>query len=268
MYKPYHLIGLELGLSVASVVVRGEPTGTTRGFSGDVVATAKRDLSAGERLDGEGGHTVYGRLMPAADSLRAGGLPIGLAHDLVLTRPVAAGRPVSWDDVAFDPDRPAIRFRREMEDLFRGRRAPDEACGRRPRAGPRPAPAAQSVVEMSGCCEPSLKVFAAESRPWLEVEIVRYPSRDGIVWTVVAEGGRAGCRGGGACWARVVPAAVATRTPPRRSLGSMVARLARRRRDAGRPAQGQAGPNAPLKQVLAVAALRTCAAYFVLRQIV
>ncbi|RVU21055.1 NAD(P)H-dependent oxidoreductase [Methylobacterium oryzihabitans] len=120
MYKPYHLIGLELGLSVASVVVRGEPTGTTRGFSGDVVATAKRDLSAGERLDGEGGHTVYGRLMPAADSLRAGGLPIGLAHDLVLTRPVAAGRPVSWDDVAFDPDRPAIRFRREMEALFRG----------------------------------------------------------------------------------------------------------------------------------------------------
>lgn len=120
MYKPYHLIGLELGLSVASIAVRGEPTGTTRGFSGDVVATAKRDLKAGERLDGEGGYTVYGRLMPARDSLRAGGLPIGLAHGLTLTRPVAAGQPVTWDDVAFSADDPAIRFRREMEEVFRG----------------------------------------------------------------------------------------------------------------------------------------------------
>ncbi|TGD97362.1 NAD(P)H-dependent oxidoreductase [Methylobacterium nonmethylotrophicum] len=120
MYKPYHLIGLELGLSVASIAVRGEPTGATRGFSGDVVATAKRDLKAGERLDGEGGYTVYGRLMPAHDSLQAGGLPIGLAHGLTLTRPVAAGRPVSWDDVSFSADDPAIRFRREMEAVFRG----------------------------------------------------------------------------------------------------------------------------------------------------
>ncbi|KMO43045.1 flagellar basal body P-ring biosynthesis protein FlgA [Methylobacterium tarhaniae] len=120
MYKPYHLIGLELGLSVASIAVRGEPTGATRGFSGDVVATAKRDLKAGERLDGEGGYTVYGRLMPARDSLHAGGLPIGLAHGLTLTRPVAAGRPVSWDDVSFAADDPAIRFRREMEEVFRG----------------------------------------------------------------------------------------------------------------------------------------------------
>ncbi len=120
MYKPYHLIGLELGLSVASIAVRGEATGTTRGFSGDVVATAKRDLRAGERLDGEGGYTVYGRLMPAADSLEAGALPIGLAHGLTLTRPVAAGRPVSWADVSFSADDPAIRFRREMEEIFRG----------------------------------------------------------------------------------------------------------------------------------------------------
>ncbi|WP_288586196.1 SAF domain-containing protein [uncultured Methylobacterium sp.] len=119
MYKPYHLIGLELGLSVASIAVRGEPTGTTRSFSGDVVATAKRDLKAGERLDGEGGYTVYGRLMPARDSLAAGGLPIGLAHGLTLTRPVATGTPVSWDDVSVSADDPVIRFRREMEEVFR-----------------------------------------------------------------------------------------------------------------------------------------------------
>ena len=119
MYKPYHLIGLELGLSVASIVVRGEPTGTTRSFAGDVVATAKRDLRPGERLDGEGGYMVYGKLMPAQASLAAGGLPIGLAHNLVLQRGVAAGQPVRWTDVAYDAADAAIRFRREMEDAFR-----------------------------------------------------------------------------------------------------------------------------------------------------
>ena len=71
MYKPFHLIGLELGISVASVGLRREPTGVARGWHGDVVATAKRDLREGELLDGEGGYTVYGKLMPAADSMRS-----------------------------------------------------------------------------------------------------------------------------------------------------------------------------------------------------
>jgi predicted homoserine dehydrogenase-like protein len=119
MYKPYHLIGLELGFSIASIMLRGEATGATRGFAGDVVATAKRDLRPGERLDGEGGYMVYGKLMPAQASLAAGGLPIGLAHNLVLQRAVPSGRPVRWEDVAFDEANAAIRFRREMEAAFR-----------------------------------------------------------------------------------------------------------------------------------------------------
>ena len=119
MYKPYHLIGLELGLTIASIMLRGEPTGSTQGFAGDVVATAKRDLHPGEWLDGEGGYMVYGKLMPAEASLAAGGLPIGLAHKLALIRPVQAGHPVSWNDVAFDETNEAIRFRRAMEAAFR-----------------------------------------------------------------------------------------------------------------------------------------------------
>ena len=115
MYKPYHLIGLELGVSVASAGLRGEPTGAPDGWRGDVVATAKRDLREGETLDGEGGYCVYGRLMPAADSVAAGGLPLGLAHHVRLLRPVAAGQPVRWSDVAFDERDDAVRFRREME---------------------------------------------------------------------------------------------------------------------------------------------------------
>ena len=119
MYKPYHLIGLELGVSVASVGLRGEPTGVARGWRGDVVATAKRDLREGEVLDGEGGYTVYGKLMPAADSLALGGLPLGLAHHVKLVRPVASGQPVKWSDVAVDAANAAVRFRREMEAEFR-----------------------------------------------------------------------------------------------------------------------------------------------------
>ncbi len=119
MYKPYHLIGLELGISVASAALRGEPTGSATGFRGDAVATAKRNLAAGETLDGEGGYTVYGRLMPAAQSLSLGALPIGLAHGVKLTRPVKAGDAVRWADVAMAEGEQAVRVRREMEAVFR-----------------------------------------------------------------------------------------------------------------------------------------------------
>ncbi len=108
-YKPYHLIGLELGISVASIAVRGEATGATGAWRGDVAATAKRPLKAGERLDGEGGFTVYGKLMPTTDSLAQDALPIGLAHNLVLTHDVPAGRAVRWSDVTYDANHPAIR---------------------------------------------------------------------------------------------------------------------------------------------------------------
>jgi len=118
LYRPCHLIGLELGVSVLSAALRGEPTGTARAFNADVMATAKRDLAPGETLDGEGGFCVYGRLAPAADSLARGALPIGLAHGAKLLRSVKAGEVVTWDDVETDPGRPAVRARREMEARF------------------------------------------------------------------------------------------------------------------------------------------------------
>ena len=120
LYRPYHLIGLELGLSVASVALRGEPTGAPRGFSADVVATAKRDLAAGETLDGEGGYMVYGTLVPAARSLAERGLPIGLAHGVELVRPVLAGSVLTRDDVRLDERGDAARVRAELERTFAG----------------------------------------------------------------------------------------------------------------------------------------------------
>ena len=118
MYKPYHLIGLELGISVAYAGLLGQATGAPRGWQGDVVAVAKRDLESGEVLDGEGGFTVWGKLTPAADSLHRGGLPLGLAQGLRLTRPVAEGATLCWDDVVVDANDPSVACRREMERRF------------------------------------------------------------------------------------------------------------------------------------------------------
>ncbi len=119
LYRPIHLIGLELGVSVASAALRREPTGSPSGFRSDVVATAKRALKAAEVLDGEGGYCVWGRQVPAEQSVAAGLLPLGLAHGVRLNRAVAEGEPLKWSDVAHDASDPAVRVRREMEATFR-----------------------------------------------------------------------------------------------------------------------------------------------------
>ncbi len=126
LYRPIHMIGLELGISVASAALRREPTGAPTGFRSDVAATAKRDLKAGEVLDGEGGFCVWGKQVPARASLDAGHLPLGLAQNVRLKRDVRAGECLKWSDVAYDPADTAVKIRREMEAAF-GR--PNEGAG-------------------------------------------------------------------------------------------------------------------------------------------
>ncbi|MEN3375454.1 MAG: hypothetical protein V7604_809 [Hyphomicrobiales bacterium] len=118
LYRPIHMIGLELGISVASAALRREATGAPTGFRSDVVATAKKNMKAGEMLDGEGGFCVWGKQTPAARSLDDGLLPLGLAHNVKLTRNVATGEALRWADVAYDPNDAAVRLRREMEAAF------------------------------------------------------------------------------------------------------------------------------------------------------
>ncbi|MGI9412884.1 MAG: NAD(P)H-dependent oxidoreductase [Hyphomicrobiales bacterium] len=118
LYRPYHLIGLELGVSVVNAALRGEATGATRDWRADVVAIAKRDLKAGERLDGEGGYTVWGKIVPAPASARLKALPIGLAHDIALTRDVAQGDVVTLDAVGALGNTEAAAVRIQMERAF------------------------------------------------------------------------------------------------------------------------------------------------------
>ena len=117
LYKRWHLIGLELPISVASVGLRGEPTGVATTFNGDVAAIAKRDLAAGEILDGEGGYTVAGGLRPGRESVIAGYLPLGLAHDVKLKNAVADGMPITFNDVEIDETTTAFKLRKWMEGL-------------------------------------------------------------------------------------------------------------------------------------------------------
>jgi predicted homoserine dehydrogenase-like protein len=118
LYRPIHMIGLELGISVASAALRREATGAPTGFRSDVVATAKKDMRRGEMLDGEGGFCVWGKQTPAGRSLDEGLLPLGLAHNVKLKRDVAAGSALKWADVEYDPHDVAVKVRREMEAAF------------------------------------------------------------------------------------------------------------------------------------------------------
>jgi predicted homoserine dehydrogenase-like protein len=118
LYKRWHLIGLEVGISIASVGLRGEATGSAVCFNADVVATAKRDLKPGDILDGEGGHTVWGKLMPAEQSTALGGLPLGLANEVKVARAVAQGQSLTWADVLIEEGIPAVTIRREMAAMF------------------------------------------------------------------------------------------------------------------------------------------------------
>jgi len=118
LYRPTHMIGLELGISVASAALRHEPTGAPSGFRSDVAATAKRNLKQGEVLDGAGGFCVWGKQTPADVSLDQGYFPLGLAQNVKLKRDIAEGERLKWSDVAFDPNDTAVRVRREMEGAF------------------------------------------------------------------------------------------------------------------------------------------------------
>ncbi len=114
MWRPFHLIGLETSVSVLSAVLRGEPTGSSKYFRGDAVATAKSNLKAGEWLDGEGGFATWAKAVPATLSTRINALPIGLAHQVRLIRDVPRDQIVTFDDVEMVEDLDVVALRREQ----------------------------------------------------------------------------------------------------------------------------------------------------------
>lgn len=120
LYKKWHLIGLELGISVASVGIRAEPTGAAICFNADVSAIAKTNLNAGSILDGEGGFTIYGGVRPSTTSVAKRYLPLGLANYVKLVRPVKKDQPISFDDVEIETTSPAYAMRQKTVALLAG----------------------------------------------------------------------------------------------------------------------------------------------------
>jgi hypothetical protein len=101
-------------------------SGATGPAAVDERGARPRALAAGEVLDGEGGYTVWGKLMTAADSAAKRALPSGLAHKVKLKRAIAEGATVSWDDVEYDSSSQAVQVRREMEKAFEPQMNTDE----------------------------------------------------------------------------------------------------------------------------------------------
>jgi predicted homoserine dehydrogenase-like protein len=117
--RPLHLLGLELGISVAAVGLLGIPTGAPRAFLADLGTFAKKNLAPGEILDGEGGYAAFGKMVRASDSLKGKYLPMGLSTGAKVTKAVAKGSIVTYDDVALDETKLSYKLRRQMEDEFR-----------------------------------------------------------------------------------------------------------------------------------------------------
>ena len=120
-YWPYHLCHFEVPFTVARGVIFKDAAITPLGAPRvDVIAAAKRDLKAGEILDGLGHFMTYGLCENAQVVYTERLLPIGLAEGCQLRRNVARDQVIGYDDVEFPPDRLCDRLRMEQDTLFFG----------------------------------------------------------------------------------------------------------------------------------------------------
>ncbi|GAC1408564.1 MAG: Gfo/Idh/MocA family oxidoreductase [Candidatus Velthaea sp.] len=119
LWRPYHMIGLEVGISIASIAVRGESTGSpVYGPQAEVVCATRTAMRAGEVIDGEGGYAAYGTIATADEARRNRLVPMGLAHGLKLTHDVPADHFIGEDDVTFDESSFLWKLRREQDAMF------------------------------------------------------------------------------------------------------------------------------------------------------
>jgi predicted homoserine dehydrogenase-like protein len=118
-YRPFHLVHLEAPLSVARAVLFGDATITpAAGPVCEVLATAKRDLAAGEVLDGIGGFTCYGVIDNVAAVRSENLLPMGLADGCRLVRDVRMDRPIGFDDIEVPEGRLIDDLWRQQNEQF------------------------------------------------------------------------------------------------------------------------------------------------------
>jgi len=124
-YRHFHLSPFEVPIAVARAVLFHDPVITPLGAPVcDVVAVAKRDLRAGETLDGIGGFTVYGDIDNVPTVHAEDFIPIGLTDGAVLRHDTPMDTPLRFADVDLPPDRVAERLWREQKEHFQGHPLP------------------------------------------------------------------------------------------------------------------------------------------------
>jgi len=115
-FRPYHLCHYETPLTIAEVMLEGEPLIAPIGAPiADVVTIAKKDLSAGEVLDGLGGYAIYGEIDIVKNA--RGLLPVGMTEGVTITKSIAKGEPIPIDAVELDDSSLLMRLRRDQEKL-------------------------------------------------------------------------------------------------------------------------------------------------------
>ena len=120
-YTPYHLPHIQIASTIARAALFGDATVAAKGASVCEVATvAKRDLKAGEFIDGVGGFMAYGIVENAGPFAAEDHLPMGVADGCRLLRAVAKDSPISYADVELPPGRLCDLLRKEQRQRFSG----------------------------------------------------------------------------------------------------------------------------------------------------
>jgi len=119
LYRPYHLTSIETPLSVARAYFYGEPTITPDcGLVSEVITLAKRDLKAGEVIDGIGRYMVYGLIERYSKAKKENLLPIGISEGCILRKDIEKDKPIEYNDVSFVKNSLLQEFRRSQDKLF------------------------------------------------------------------------------------------------------------------------------------------------------
>ena len=111
IWRPYHYIGLELAQSIYSIALDQKATGQTINYNADVAAYAKKDLKAGDRLDGEGGFCARGKLITSKKSKQENILPLGLTDNAVLKKDINKDEVIKINDVELNLPKEVIEAR-------------------------------------------------------------------------------------------------------------------------------------------------------------
>ena len=118
LYRPYHLVAVPAPLSIARAVFFNAANGSCAPTpTAECVTVAKRDLRAGEALDGGGGYTAVGQCEKAGVASREGLLPLGLADRATLQRDIAKGEAIGYKDVNLNEDSFVLKMRRLQDEL-------------------------------------------------------------------------------------------------------------------------------------------------------